>query len=257
MRILLSIVLLVLIAPAGAVDAAAQTGMIEVAGRVRIDGKQEKLSRKRFYLFNGSLATNKALVDRLKAAEIKSRDCYYTEQKASPQFICWLKVENCESPYCRKIKSDEVPKIPEFKAAYDANLKRPGITAAVALDWLTTSLPPTFSNGFYDERQALTTSLLGGVVPLQSAMTDTAGVRATLIDIPVTLTGDKKTQTFFVSNITPIEIGAKSYVWACEIEAGTEKLAKLILPEPGKTVRNCQTFVRELRTCSTGSCPAQ
>ena len=257
MRFLVSIVLLVLIAPAGAVDAAAQTGVVEVAGIVRVDGKREKLSRKRFYLFNGGLEQNKALIERLKAAEIRSRDCYYTEQKASPQFICWLKAQNCESPYCRKITADEVPKVPEFKAAYDSTLKRPGIKAAIALDWLTTSLPPIFSSGFYDERQALTKMLLTGAVPLQSSMTDTAGIRAMLIDIPVTPAGERKTQTFLVSNVTPIELGTKSYVWACEIEVGVDKPAKLILVEPGKPSKVCQTFVRELRKCSTGSCPAQ
>jgi len=248
--------LLALIATLGAAAMIAQTGTIEVATRIQgLDGKpRTDLSRKRFYLLSGGLAQNAALLDKLKTAEIKSRDCYYTDAKASPQFICWLKAQNCESPYCRKIKTEDVAQVPEFKAAYDTSLKRPGMTQAFALDWLTTSLPPIFSNGFYEDRRKLADVLLAGFKPMQSAMSDTAGVRAWLTDIPLTLSGDKKTQLFTVSNIVPIELGSKSYVWACEKEAGSTKV-KLLLP--AKESSTCKLFVRELKTCQVAACPAK
>ena len=47
----------------------AQTGVLEVNGRIKVDGKQERLKRKRFYLFRGGLTANKALVDRIRTAE--------------------------------------------------------------------------------------------------------------------------------------------------------------------------------------------
>src|SRR5690242_1386083 len=74
-------------------------GALDVLVRgVKIDGKQGIISRKRFYLLNGGLKDNQELVSRLKTAQIRSRDCYYSQMQATPQFICWLKTQNCESP---------------------------------------------------------------------------------------------------------------------------------------------------------------
>lgn len=232
-------------------------GSVEVSGRVKIDGKQEKFSRKRFYLFKGGLDENKALIDRLRTAEVKSRDCFYSDAKASPQFICWLKAENCESPYCRAIKADEIDRVPEFKTAYQKGLTQFRGFADVSRDWITINLPPALTNGFYLERQKLTKMLLGGLTPLQSSMTDSVTIRAIFIDIPVSPPAGKKTETFLVSNIMPIEFGTKSYLWACEVEIGTEKPAslRLALPEGGKAVKNCEVFVRDLKVCGTESCP--
>jgi hypothetical protein len=144
--------------------------------------------------------------------------------------------------------------VPEFKAAYDSTIKRPGMTPALALDWLTTSLPPIFSNSFYDDRQKLTDTLLGGSKPVQSSMTDKPGVRVWLTDIPLTLSGDKKTQLFTISNIVPIELGNKSYVWACEKELGATRTT---LPLPAKDTATCKLYIRELKVCQTQACQAR
>src|SRR5687768_9956158 len=93
-------------------------GLLEVAGRVKFAGKVEKVSRKRFYLFRGGLDSNKALVDRLRTAEYVSKDCYYCRAKASPEFVAWLKAQDCESPYCRAISDEDAKTVPEFRIAY-------------------------------------------------------------------------------------------------------------------------------------------
>jgi hypothetical protein len=62
-----------------------------------------------------------------------------------------------------------------------------------------------------------------------------------------------------LSNILPIEFGDKSYLWACEVEIGTEKPAtmRLSVPEGNKPVKNCEVFIRDLKVCNTGGCPAK
>lgn len=246
----------------GSVPIAAQTapafGSLEVSGRVKIDGKQEKLPRKRFYLFRGGLRDNKDLVERLIAAEITSRDCFYSRLQASPEFICWLKAENCESPYCRKIEMADIERVPEFQAAYKKGLSQFRGFSSIAQEWLTTNLPPNLVSGYFRDRRLLTDTLLAGVKPLQSTMTDSVTVKAIFIDIPINADAadQKKSETFLVSNILPIEFGNKSYVWACEVEIGAAKTAnlRLLVPENNKPVKNCEVSVKDLHVCKTGSC---
>jgi hypothetical protein len=256
-NILLKLLAMVIVCAGAASVHAQDLGSLELSGRVKIGSKQEKLTRKRFYLLKGGLDENKALIDRLRAAEIRSRNCYYSEAKASPQFICWLKQENCESPYCRSVEADEIETVPEFKAAYQKGLTDYKGAKDVARNWITTNLPPILSSGFYHERRKLTDTLLGGLKPLQSSMTDSVTVRAIFIDIPITPAAGKKTETFLVSNIVPIEFGDKSYLWACEVEIGTEKPAsmRLSVPEGTKPVKNCEVFVRDLKICNSEGCP--
>lgn len=236
-------------------------GSLEVSGRVKIEGKLEKLQRKRFYLFRGGLEENKTLVDRLKAAETVSRDCYYSRMKASSQFICWLKEESCESPYCRQISDSDIKIVPEFKTAFEKGLSQFGQNrASLARDWLTTNLPPVLREGFYRERESLLEKLLNKIQPLQSSMTDSVSVKAIFIDIPLDSANDsegkKKLDTFLVSNLLPMEIGSKSYLWACEVEISAEKQARLILkvPDDGKPVRDCEVIVKDLPVCKTENC---
>lgn len=236
-------------------------GSLEVSGRVRIEGKSEKLQRKRFYLLSGGLDQNKNLVAKFQTSETISRDCFYSQQKASKELICWLKEENCESPYCRQITDEAIVAVPEFQTAFQKGLKQFGKTRVkVAQDWLTTNLSPMFREGFYLQRESVLEKLLGEVKPLQSSMTDTVSVKAIFIDIPLDLkTSDgkpKKSETFTVSNLLPMEIGGKSYIWACEIDISSGKLAKLILkvPEDGKPVKDCEVIVKELQVCKTESC---
>ncbi len=232
---------------------APDVGSLEVSGRVKIAGKQEKLTRKRFFLLRGGLLENTSVIERIRTAEITSRDCYYSQAKASPEFICWLQVSDCESPFCRSASMEEIQLVPEFKAAYQKGVTQFRGKTAVAKDWLVTNLVPALVSGFYLQKRTLTERLLGGIKPLQSSMTDTVSVKSIFIDIPA---GDAKARKFTVSNILPIEFGNKSYVWSCEVNVDPGKTAKLNLqvPEAGKTVRNCEVVVKDLKVCTTGKC---
>lgn len=236
-------------------------GSLEVSGRVKIGKKQEKLQRKRFYLLRGGLKDNKTLIERLKASEIVSRDCYYSQMQASPEFICWLKEENCESPYCRQITDTDIKKVPEFQTAFQKGLRQFGRRRPlIAQRWLTTNLSSRLRDGYYQRQKLLLKDLLAGVEPVQSTMTDSVSVSAIFIDIPLNLgeTGGKKkeAETFLVSNILPFEIGDKSYVWACEIGISSKKTAKMRLDVP--TDKNpsddCVVIVKDLPVCKTEGC---
>ncbi len=231
-----------------------QLGSLEVSGRVKIDGKQEKLTRKRFYLIRGGLADHKQLIDRLANAVIEPRDCFYSRVNASPEFICWLKAEDCQSPYCRDITEEDIARVPEFRTAFEKGTKQFRGRRTIAADWLTTNLPSYLASGFYLQRRHITETLLGDVKPLQSSMTDTVTVKAIFIDIP--LTTRTAAEKFLVTNILPIEFAGKSYLWACEVEIGAAKPAslRLLVPDGDKPVKNCEVWVRDLPVCSTGAC---
>ena len=230
-------------------------GSLEVSGRVKIEGKAERLERKRFYLLRGGLDENKNLIEKLKTADLVSRDCFYSQLNASPQFICWLKKKKCESPYCGEIEKTAIETVPEFKTAYQKGLRQFGNRPAIAEKWLTTNLAPPFREGFYLKQKSLLENILSGVKPLQSAMTDTVSVKAIFIDIPLNLNG-KKAETFLVSNLLPMEVGDKSYIWACETEIGGDKLAKLVLkvPEGDKAIKGCEVIIKDLPVCKTEDC---
>lgn len=240
-----------------AIGHAQERGSLEISGRVSVGGQQVKLKRKRFYLFRGDLTTNKEMIDRIKAATVTSRDCFYCKAMASAEYTAWLRAEDCESPYCREITTEDIAKVPEFQAAYQKSLKQFRNKPAVAQKWLTTNLTPVLRDGFYRDRKTLTTALLGTTKPLQSSMTDSVSVVAIFIDIPLNIAAGKKTETFLVSNLVPIEIGDKSYVWACEAEIGAGKKAKippLPISDTSKLVKKCEVIVRNLPKCETGSC---
>ena len=246
----------VIMCAVGSGSFAQTTGVLEINGRIKVEGKQERLKRKRFYLFRGGLAENKALVDRLRSAEFVSRDCFYCGLKASAEFRAWLKVEDCESPFCREITADDAAKVPEFKAALAKGAQQFARRPALATEWLTTNLAPGLRDGFYLQRRSAIDRVLAGIKPLQSGMTDSVSVKAIFIDIPITPPAGRSTETFLISNIAPFEIGAKSYVWACEVEIGTDKKAvrSLPVPEPGKRADKCEVFVRDLPACDAASC---
>lgn len=235
----------------------AAQGQIELSGRVRIAGKQERITRKRFYLIPGGLTENSALVERLRGATIRSRDCYYTELKASPEYVCWLQAENCESPFCRSVSKDDVTAVPEFQAAYRRGLTQFRNKDDIARQWITTNMPQNLTSGFYLERRDLTTKLLGSVKPIQSSMTDSVSIRAIFIDIPIK--AGARSEKFTISNILPIEIGGKSYIWACELDVAPSKVTKLTLaiPEPNKPIKNCEVIVKDLEVCQTKECKAK
>lgn len=235
-----------------------KTGALEISGRVKIEGKVEKLTRKRFFIFKGGLKDNEALVNRLKSVEFESRDCYYSRTKASPEFVCWLGSENCESPYCRKIVKSDVDLVPEFKTAFQKGLLLYGKKEDVALGWLVTNLDRNLTSGFYGQQLLTAAKVTDGFAAVQSSMTDSVTVKAQFIDIPVAPADNKKTSTYTVSNVIPIVVGKKSYSWACEVEIGSDKTAVLTLklPEGDKPVKGCEIVIRDLKNCSKGECKA-
>ena len=259
MRALGPILLSLLIAAAGSGSSLAQSlGSLELSGRLKIGAKVEKVERKRFYLFRGGLEANKALIDRIKAAKYTSRDCFYCQAKASQQFIDWLKVDDCESPYCRAITTDDVAKVPEFQAAYAKGLQQFKNKPEIAQKWLTTNLAPGIRDGFYKQQKASIDAILGGVKPMQSSMTDSVSVVAIFIDIPLQFAAGKTTETFMVSNVIPIEVGGKGYIWACEVDLSAGKKVKLPqfqVSDAGTTSsKKCQVVATDLSACTPGSC---
>lgn len=235
------------------------SGSVEVSARVKIEGKVEKLTRKRFFLFKGGLKDNEAVVSRIKSAEFESRDCFYTRMKASKEFVCWLESENCESPYCRKIQKSDLALVPEFKAAFDKGLLAFGKREDVALGWLPTNLPRTLTSGFNASQNSQLSKITEGSKPVQSSMTDSVTVKAVFIDIPVTPPAGKKSETYTIANVIPIEVGKRSYSWACELEVQADKTAAYVLrlPEGDKPVKGCEVVVRDLKSCKTGDCTAK
>src|SRR5215204_1943057 len=201
MSLLCRTLLTIFLAQALSFFATAQsTGTLEISGRVKIEGKQERLKRKRFYLFRGGLAANKALVDRLRSAEFISRDCFYCRMNASAEFRAWLKAEDCESPFCRDITADDAERVPEFKAALGKGTTQFARRPALAREWLTTNLTPELRDGFYLQRRSAVDRVLAGIKPLMTGMTDSVTVKAIFIDIPIAPVAGKSTETFLVSN---------------------------------------------------------
>ncbi len=234
-------------------------GSVRVIGQTRITGEKVVLDRKRFYLMRGGLEENEKLVERLKTTEIISRDCFYANLKASPQFRCWLKTEefNCESPYCREITTEDVNGVPEFLLAFRKSLRQYGGKSEIARLWLTTNLPFDLREGFYRQQKSMTISLLRDAGAIQTIMTDSILGSAYFVDISLNLEDadgkKRKTETFLISNLLPLEIGEKSYVWACEIEIGADKQATLNLQAAEKT-KKCVVVTKDLPKCRTESC---
>ncbi len=251
LSLVLAITLAALVgAGVGSAQAPAKSSLI-IKTKMSIAGKKVDLSRKRFYLFRGGLDVNKALADRIKSAAYTSRDCFYCSKKASPEYIAWLRVADCESPYCRDITADDVAKVPEFKAAFQKGLIAYKNKSDIAQKWVTTNMPPDLRDGYYLQRKQLADTILADTKPLATVMTDATAQQATFIDLLLGSASEK----FIVSNVIPFEIGGKAYVWVCEV---TLKPAtnSFILPPSDTTahVKTCDVVVKELPKCENGSC---
>jgi hypothetical protein len=227
-------------------------GHIEVKGNL-IGTKGKELERKRFYLFRGGLAENKTLIEKLKAADFPSRDCYFCQKHASAELMAWLKAWNCESPYCREITTDDIARVPEFQAAYQKGLKQFRDKPILAQKWLTTNLEPSILDGFYQQRKSLIKTLLDNLHPVEWAVADGDSV-ARFVDIP--LKAEETAETFLISNVVPIEVGEKSYIWACDVEISSDGSDPLILKVPvnNKPVKQCEVIVKDLPVCNAASC---
>lgn len=252
MRIYRAILVLLLLTPAIAAPVTAQPGnLLEIKGR-QVGNKGKELRRKRFYLFRGGLETNKALVDRIKSTPAVSRDCFFCTNKASKEYLAWLRAEDCESPYCRPITADDAKKVPEFSAAYQKGLKQFQNKQPVALQWLTINLAQPLRDGFYLQQKRTIDTILGDTKPIQSSMTDSVGIQASFIDIVLSPGTTKATETFLISNLIPIEIGGKGYVWACEVEIGLNKKTSFVLKLTG--TKKCEVIAKDIPSCSGETC---
>jgi hypothetical protein len=209
--------------PAGA------TGVIRLRVRVGIgDGSKAKgLSRKRFFLLEGSLEDNKELLQSLEQRPVVSRDCYYRSIGASEELIAWLKANDCESIYCREVDQKEVAGVPEFQHAAAAGEKEYG-TPELARKWLSVNLPENIRSGYYKRRQEEVRTLIAQAeqksrAKVGSAMTDRNGT-AYFTDIEPGL--------YVISNILATEVGAASELWRCEVKVAPGDLATATREKP-------------------------
>src|SRR6266446_8548507 len=137
-------------------------GVIRLKVKYKTGDATKELPRKRFFLIKGSLEENKSLIEKMKAFDLLSRDCYYRSLGASDALIKWLKDNDCESVYCRGIEERFVTggdAVPEFQAAYNQGL-RDFKTPELARRWLTTNLSPELRAGFYNRKQEVINALL-------------------------------------------------------------------------------------------------
>ena len=232
-----------------------QAQAVKTAGSLAVSGKAKSGStvvtfkRKRFYLFHGGREANKNLIDRLKAADMPSPDCFYCRLKASPEFMAWLKNGDCESVHCREITTEDIAKVPEFQAAHRKGLGQFKLKPALAQKWLVTNLAPGFRSGFYGARRAFVKEFQKDII--QTAMTDSGrDPKGYFTNIP--LSG--KVEKFVYTNLVPIEIGEKSYVWICEAEVGKDKTTPVLDTDTGKLSKKCEVVVRSLPVCNAGVC---
>ncbi|HTH51633.1 MAG TPA: hypothetical protein VL501_06855 [Pyrinomonadaceae bacterium] len=215
---------------------------------------QLKFPRKRFYLFRGGWDVNKALADRIEAAPYTSRDCFYCTQKASPEYISWLRAADCESPYCREISADDVVKVPEFATAYKKGLVAFKNKPDLARSWVTTNMPGGLRDGYYLQKKKVVDGVLAGTKPEATVMTDSGNLQAIFIDI---MLGEKDSQKFLVTNLVPFEVGDKAYLWVCEVDV---KASPSIFTLPANSTKTkdqakiCDVIVRELPKCTGGGC---
>lgn len=177
-----------------------------------------QLARKRFYL--SSCPFNFEKIQAAKAAP--SRRSYYTKAQASPQLIKWLEDNNCDTVYCRELKSEEVACqtgettcVPEFARAYNEALKKLKNNVELARKWVTNYEPlsrPELRIGFYTEKAkwldaAIKEAERAAGLPIRTirtAMTDRRGV-AYFYDLCP--------GTYYISNLAPVEVDGQSLVW--------------------------------------------
>ena len=248
-QILISSLLLICCQAWHAQTPQAATGSLSVLGRARSSSGTIPLKRKRFYLFRGGREDNKTLIDKLKTAEPVSRNCFYCQQKASHELLKWLEKENCESVYCREITADDIAAVPEFQTAYKRGLTKQIKKPEMARKWVVTYLEPGLRTGFYNYRKTLVKEFEKAIV--QTAITENTGdPKGYFKNIPLKAGNEKFTYT----NLVPIEIGEKSYVWVCEAEIGTDKTTKVLDTDAAKLNKKCEVIVRDLAVCKAGVC---
>jgi hypothetical protein len=231
-----------------------ETGVIRIRVRVADGAKVKGLPRKRFFVFKGSLAQNKSMLEAFQQRPLVARDCYYRSLGASEALIAWLKKNDCESVYCREVGQADVEgpnAVPEFQKALADGLKEFG-NAELARQWLAVNLPQNLLSGFYKKQTKDLNSLLDEVrkskAPVYSTMTagDING-SGYFVDLEP---GD-----YTVSNVIPLEYGSRALVWNCDVpvkkgDIATEKTYLLSTKDntKDKNIR-CKAEERPLPVC--------
>lgn len=198
-------------------------GALRIRAWPSVEGRTRRLDRKRFFLVRGSLAANRAWVEKTEQTPLLARDCYYRGVGASEALIRWLTKGDCDNVYCREVTAEDLEgagAVPEFQAAYQRGRREFG-SADVARKWLTVSLPGEIRNGFYRRQQELLRALLREAetvshAPVQTAMTDRNG-SAYFTDL--------EPGTYVVSNLLPTEVGGVAILWNCEVEIKPKELS--------------------------------
>jgi hypothetical protein len=180
--------------------------------------KVTQLARKRFYL--SSCPFN---LDKIQTrGSAPTRAAYYTGVKASPQLIKWLADNNCDTIYCRELKSEEVTCkttdqmcVPEFVRAYNEALKKLKGDAVLARKWVTNYEPlssPELGVGYYNEKMRW---LESAVKAAEASAGLAAGtIRTTMTDRRgVAYFYDLCPGTYYISNLAPIEVEGESLLW--------------------------------------------
>src|SRR6266851_2201625 len=198
-------------------------GVIRLKARYKTGDVPKDLPRKRFFLIKGSLEENKGLIEKINQTDLLSRQCYYRRLGASEALINWLKINDCESVYCREIEEKYLAgneAVPEFQAAYNQGL-RDFKTPELARKWLAVNLSPELRAGFYNQKQEVINALVAHAeskskTKVMSVMTDRKGT-AYLTDI--------EPGTYTISNLVGSETEKTSILWACEKEVKAVDLA--------------------------------
>src|SRR5262245_1124874 len=234
---------------------APKTGVLRLRARGKIGESTKGLSRKRFFLVKGGMNQNKALVDTADQRPFVSRDCYYSKQGASQALIAWLKESDCESVYCREIDPEAIEgakAVPEFVNALAAGEKAFG-DKDLARKWITNNLADNLRDGYYKARQNDLAELLKQAqsisgAPVLSVMTDRNGT-AYFTDL--------EPGTYFLTSFLPIELGANSVTFNCEVTVKPGDIAteKPYLVSNNKNERNvkCVGVEKPLPACDVAN----
>lgn len=257
-----------------------KTGSVKFTAQVEINGKVEKLDRKRFFLVRGNRQQNAAFLKQIAETPVVSRDCYYANlrrnnRKISDDLICWLKNNDCETPYCREVKTkEEALGVPEFAAAYNQGLREYG-RPILALKWMTTNLPDDIRSGFYLQQKPLMNQLIdlartsgqeatktkkGSAKPgegFQSIMTDRLG-NAYFLDVDIVPPENKKTETYLITNLMPIVYGDTGYIWSCEVEFDPAKPLNKVILKSAIGSKKCEVVTKKItEVCTLPDCSKQ
>jgi hypothetical protein len=212
-------------------------GVIRLRVRPKIDGAEKGLSRKRFFLIRGTLQDHQSLIESIGKTLTPSRDCYYQSIRASEALRYWLKLNNCDSVYCREVEQKYVEgseAIPEFREAYEKGLKEFG-SRELARKWITNNLREEIRDGYYNLKQATLSRVIKEAeavskAKVMSVMTDRKGT-AYFTEV--------EPATYIITNIVPGETGMSQILWMCEYvmtpeKLGTEQIVKLSNQEDKK-----------------------